>query len=279
MTVLLTGGSGPVGTAITDHLADDYEFVDLNVEPHPDPAVRSVEADVTDYQGIRPHFDDADGVIHLARVRLPDRERSGGQVAAWSDELAANLEGTANVFQAAADADVDRVVFGSSNHVVGMFEYENRPDIYYPDFDLVVDHTAAPRPDSMYGVWKLYGEGIGRMGAAVGDYRFYGLRICNVRGPNRETPADYAEHLVAEGMDPESEEFEHRVRRKQAMWHSRRDLAHMVACCLEDGSVTADVFYGVSDNATRWFDIDHAREVLGYEPKDDGREWNVRAER
>jgi len=275
MKVLLTGGSGPVGTAVTDHLGDDYEFVDLDLDEHPDTAVQRIEADVTDYDAIRPQFSDADAVVHLARARLSEEERAGGQTAAWSDVLAANLEGTANVFRAAAEADVDRLVFGSSNHVVGMYEYLNRPDIYYPGFDLAVDHTVPPRPDSMYGVWKLYGEGIGRMGAATGDYRFYGLRICSVRGPDRETPAEYADHLVAEGWDPDSEEFEHEVRRKQAMWHSRRDLAHLVDCCLRDESVTADVFYGVSDNATRWFDIDHAREVLGYDPQDDGTEWDV----
>jgi hypothetical protein len=59
------------------------------------------------------------------------------------------------------------------------------------------------------------------------------------------------------------------------MWHSRRDLAHLVDCCLRDESVTADVFYGVSDNPTRWFDIEHARDVLGYDPQDDASDWPV----
>lgn len=275
MQVLITGGSGSVGTAITDSLSDSHSFVNLDLEPHPDPGVPTVKADVTDYDAIRPHFDEVDAVVHLARVRLPEVERSGGQTASWSDDLAANLEGTANVFRAAADAGVESILFGSSNHVVGMYEYANKPDIYYPDFDLTVDHTVPPRPDSMYSVWKLYGEGIGRMQALVNDMQFYGLRICNVTGPDRETPVDYAEGLLEDGMDPDSDEFEHEVRRKQAMWHSRRDLAHMVDCCLRDESVSADVFYGVSDNDTRWFDIDHAREVLGYDPQDNGSEWPV----
>lgn len=275
MTVLMTGGSGPVGTAITDHLSDSYSFVNLDVRPHPDPDVRTVEADVTDLDAIRPHFDGVDAVIHLARDEMPDRERAGGRTATWSSHLTANFEGTANVFGAAADAGVDRFVFGSSNHVVGMYEYGNKPDIYYPDFGLTVDHTVPPCPDSMYGVWKTFGEAIGRMCAIVDDMRFYGLRICNVTGPDRETPVDYAEELVEDGMDPDGTEFEHEVRRKQAMWHSRRDLAQLVDCCLRDDSVTADVFYGVSDNATRWFDIDHARDVLGYDPQDDGCEWSV----
>ena len=275
MTVLITGGSGPVGTAIADHLSDQYELVNLDIRSHPHPDVRTVEADATDYDAIRPHFEGVDDVVHLTRVRFPDEEKAGGQTAGWSKELAANLESTANVFRAASEAGVDRFVFGSSNHVVGMYEYLNKPEIYYPGFGLPVDHTVPVRPDSMYGVWKVYGEAIGRMCAAAGGPRFYGLRICNVTGPDRETPVDYAEHLVEEGADPDSAEVEHSVRRKQAMWHSRRDLAHLVDCCLRDESVTADVFYGVSDNPTRWFDIEHARDVLGYDPQDDASDWPV----
>ena len=275
MDVLITGGSGPVGTAITDHLGGDHEFTNLDLRDHPDPDVETVNADMTDYDAIRPHFEGRDAVIHLARVALPEHEKSGGQEASWSDELAANLRGTALVFRAAVDAGVDSVLYGSSNHVVGMYEYQNKPDIYYPDFDLTVDHTVPPRPDSMYAVVKVYGEAIGRMCADANDVRFYGLRICNVTGPDRETPVDYAEHLVADGMDPDGEAFEHEIRRKQAMWHSRRDLAQLVDRCLRDTTVTADVFYGVSDNGTRWFDIDHAREVLGYQPLDDGTNWSV----
>jgi hypothetical protein len=59
------------------------------------------------------------------------------------------------------------------------------------------------------------------------------------------------------------------------MWQSRRDLAHLVDCCLRDESVSFDVFYGVSDNDRRWFDVDHAREVVGYDPEDDGETWDA----
>lgn len=64
------------------------------------------------------------------------------------------------------------------------------------------------------------------------------------------------------------------VRRLKASWTSQRDFAHMLECCLEDDSVTYDVFYAVSGNAARWFDIEHAQAVLGYEPQDDGSEWD-----
>jgi hypothetical protein len=54
----------------------------------------------------------------------------------------------------------------------------------------------------------------------------------------------------------------------KAMWQSRRDFAHQIQCCLDDDEVAYDVFNGVSDNDRRWFAIEHAREVIGYNPQD-----------
>ena len=281
MDVLITGANGPVGTAIVEHLVEDdrYEFTCLDLDDHPDSRVRSVVADVTDYEAIRPHFDGVDAVIDLARASFPDGEQAGEGTTSWSDALAANLEGTTNVYAAAADAGAETVVYASSNHAVGMYEVENAPEIYYPEFDLLVDETVQPRPDSMYGVWKVYGEALGRMCAETNDLRCYALRICNVTGPDRETPRDYAESLIDGGMDPDDEEFRHKVQRKRAMWHSRRDLAHLVDRCLRDDTVEFGVLYGVSDNRSRWFDIENARELLGYDPQDDGDEWEIPGER
>ena len=60
-----------------------------------------------------------------------------------------------------------------------------------------------------------------------------------------------------------------------ATWQSRRDIANLVDCCLRDDTVAFDVFYGVSDNAASWFDIDHARQVVGYDPRDSADEWEA----
>jgi hypothetical protein len=48
----------------------------------------------------------------------------------------------------------------------------------------------------------------------------------------------------------------------------------MVDRCLQDDTVDFDIFYGVSDSDRRWFDIDHARDVLGYAPEDSSEEWD-----
>jgi hypothetical protein len=50
----------------------------------------------------------------------------------------------------------------------------------------------------------------------------------------------------------------------------------MVDRCLWTSDAGFEVFYGVSDNDRRWFDIDHARDVIGYDPRDNGEEWDAR---
>jgi hypothetical protein len=66
------------------------------------------------------------------------------------------------------------------------------------------------------------------------------------------------------------------VARVRATWQSRRDFAHTVDRCLWTSDAGFEVFYGVSDNDRRWFDIDHARDVIGYDPRDNGEEWDAR---
>jgi len=275
MDVLVTGGNGTVGTAILDGLADrpEYSFTNVDIEESDDLPVESVVADIQYYDEIRPHFEGVDAVVHLAYVSNMRRKRHDEAVI-WSRSHVANLQQCASVFRAAIDAGVERFVYASSNHAVGMYEDRFAPDIYEPEFDMRVDHTVPPQPDSMYGVMNVYGELLGRMAAEYHGTRVYAWRICNVAPPHTDTPRAYAERLIEEGADPDSEEYRQSVARKKAMWHSRRDVAHIVDCFLQDDTVEFDIFYGVSDNDARWFDIEHAREVVGYDPADNGAEWD-----
>ena len=266
MDVLLTGAHGTVGTAITDHL--DHDFTPLDREPQSD---ETVVADVAEYDAVRPAFDGRDAVVHLAGYPATD--------ATWEEALTNNVVGTGNVLRAAADAGVDRVVFASSNHVVGMYEREHAPELYRRDYDLTIDHTVPIRPDSYYGSSKACGEAFGRQFAELEELAFYALRIGSVRDPEYDHPYGDAERGVEDGeWERGSEAYERQVARMKCTWQSRRDLAHMVDRCLRteaQGHVPFDVFYGVSANKRRWFDIEHARESIGYEPQDDGEEWDA----
>ncbi|AUV84634.1 NAD(P)-dependent oxidoreductase (plasmid) [Salinigranum rubrum] len=277
MKVLITGGAGTVGTAITDHLADRpaYSFTSLDLDDHSDSNVESVVADVAEYDAIRPHLNKKDAVVHLANTPL-QTGHSRDRTIEWTEAHGKNIRIHANVMRAAVDAGVESVIWASSNHAVGMYEVANAPDIYFPDSDLIVDHTVQPRPDSVYGAEKLYGEGLGRLAAESHRVRFYALRICTVCDREYDHPFGHAEAGVDRGdWERDSDEYAMQVARIRGMWHSRRDHAHLVECCLEDDSVEFDVFYGVSDNDRRWFDIDHAREVLGYDPQDNGETWEA----
>jgi nucleoside-diphosphate-sugar epimerase len=276
MDVLITGGAGTVGTAITDHLADreEYDVTSIDRKPHPDPNVESIEGDVTDRDHVLAAAEGKDALIHLAYVPL-DVGHDTDRTIRWSEKHASTNKMAVNAFDAAVEAGVDSVVFASSNHAVGMYEVQNAPDIYFGDVDVTVDHTVPSRPDSMYGTGKVYGEGLGRLAAEAHDLSVYNLRICSVRPPEYDHPYGDAERGVDNGhFERDSEAYEEQVARQMCMWHSRRDLAHQVDCCLQDDSVDFDIFYGVSDNERRWFDIDHARETIGYDPQDSAEEWD-----
>jgi NAD+ dependent glucose-6-phosphate dehydrogenase len=268
--ILLTGAFGRVGTAIIDHLTekDSYDFTYLNRSDRDD--YETVVADVSNYDEIRPAFEDKDAVIHLAGY--PETDGS------WKETLENNIIGMYNTLEAAKDAGVPKFIFGSTNHVVGMYEVEFAPEIYEQDFDLTIDRTSPRRPDSYYGSSKSFDEDLGRY--YVENYeapeQFYSLRICTVRDERYDHPYGDAEHGVDDGRwERGSDQYEEQVARMKAMWQSRRDLAHQVECCLQDDDVEYDVFYGVSDNDRRWFDIDHGRKVIGYEPQDNGEEWDA----
>jgi nucleoside-diphosphate-sugar epimerase len=267
MRVLVTGASGRVADGIKNHLEGDpaYEFVYLDREDGPD--VDHV-ADVADYEAIRPAFDDVDAVIHLAAYPTTD--------GTWEQVLNSNIIGTRNVLEAAADAGVSDFVFASSIHAAGMWEEENKPDVYDIDDDVAVTVDDQERPDSYYGVSKAYGEDIGRYYVEQREFpeQFYAIRIASIRAGKYDNPYGDAELGVEQGdWERGSEEYVTQVKRLKGTWLSLRDFAQILECCFEDEEVEWGAFFGTSENDRSWFDIEHTKEVLGYEPRDRAEDW------
>jgi nucleoside-diphosphate-sugar epimerase len=247
--ILVTGAEGVIGSAVRQHLAGRYELTSLTLTAQEFP---SHVADVSDLESIRPAFEGVDAVVHLAA--------SASLEASWDDVLRNNIVGTYNVFEAARLAGVSRVVFASSNHVVGMYELDGAPALYDPEDERSYDHEAEIRPDSLYGVSKAYGEALGRMYVERHGLRVFCLRIGAVRANDDPTAptANPLIHLDAEG----------RRNRLRAVWLSQRDCAELIARCLDVGDVSWAVVYGVSRNPRRFWDLAHGRELLGWEPRD-----------
>lgn len=283
--VLLTGPFGEAGEALRRYLVDkeNYEFTFLDLRDHPD--YETHVANVADYEAIRPAFDGQDAVIHLAA-----QSDAGAE---FEEIVEPNIVGTYNVLKAAADAEVRKFIFASSQRVMGLYEEDHAPELYEEDYPLLLDHETLPMPDGYYGASKLFGENVCRTYARREGYpkQCFALRISSVRTERYDHPYGDAERGVERGSgdavsgdeawDPSqtgswergSEEYERMVKRLKASWTSQRDFAHLIECCLEDETVTYDLFYAVSDNAGRWFDTQHAKDVVGYDPQDDGSTW------
>lgn len=240
--VLLTGALGRVGTAILGGIGPDYEWRLLDRRPPEDPEGREViVADVTDDAAMREAVDGVGAVIHLAGDPRPD--------AAWDSVLSNNIDGTQTVFEAAVDAGVDRVAFASSNHAVGHYEPGRTPTVYRASGSFQLDGSELPRPSNLYGMSKAAGELLGRYYHDEYDVSVVCVRIGNLAEDS--PPPDYE--------------------RGQAMWLSYRDCAHLFDRCLK-ADYGYEIVYGISDNDRKFYSLDRARRVLGYDPQDNSAE-------
>jgi len=242
--VLLTGASGRVGQAILGGIADDYEWRLLDREPPADDdGYDYVVADVTDEDAVRDAMEGVGAVVHLAGDPRPE--------APWDSVLRNNIDGTQVVFEAAVDAGVEKVAFASSNHAVGHYETERKPDLYRVGDDFRLDGTELPRPSNLYGVSKAAGEVLGRYYHDEHDLSVVCVRIGNLT--KGHPPIDYE--------------------RGQAMWLSYRDCAHLFDRCLQ-ADYDYEIVYGISDNDRKYYSLERAKEVLGYDPQDNSAEYD-----
>jgi NAD+ dependent glucose-6-phosphate dehydrogenase len=252
-TVLVTGMSGLIGGVVRGQLEDNYSLRALNRS-----AVEGVEthqASIRDYDAMRPAFDGVDIVVHLAAV--------AEVYAPWEDLLQTNVIGTRNVFEAAKEAGVQRVVFASSGSTIAAIEreepYKALSEGRYEDLPQswpMMTKTSELRPWGVYGASKVWGEALARHYVDDFDMSILCLRIGVVNAENRPTQP-----------------------RHFPTWCSQRDIARMVELCVEaPAELKYDIFYVVSNNRYGYRDISHAREVLGFVPQDSADDYLDEAE-
>jgi nucleoside-diphosphate-sugar epimerase len=232
-TVLLTGASGNLGRKLRAAWGDRYDLICLDKATGDDPEI--IAADLAVAEGAwMDLFDEADVVVHLAAN--PD------EFASWEELERPNLDALANVFNAALRAGIGRIVFASSNHVMGGYQ-----DLG----DEPISVTLPPKPDGPYGGAKLAGERLGISLAKIFSLSFVALRIGWVQ-PGENLPATLP-HPWA-----------------RAMWLSNADfvrlLTRAVDAELEDGECV--VVNGMSDNPGMRWSLAEAAERLGFTPTD-----------
>lgn len=223
--LLITGGAGGVARALRPELrAAGLRLRLFDRVPVPDPLAGEevVVGSLADTALLEGAMQGVQGVLHLAGCTSD---------AGWEAQVADSMLGSIQLFEAARAAGVPRVIYASSNHVVGMYPRSRR-----------IAEQALPRPDSRYGVAKAFGESLGAFFADK-----YGLGVLCIRiGNVGDVPVD---------------------RRRLSIWISPRDLAQLVLIGLHHAELGFRVVYGVSDNARSFYEATEAR-ALGYRPAD-----------
>jgi uronate dehydrogenase len=233
--ILVTGAAGRIGTVLRSALSRQCKLLRLSdIAPlgPPRPGEEVVPCDLADAAGVARLCEGIDAVVHLGGV---------ANEAPWPDILRGNISGPINVYEGARLAGVDRIIFASSNHAIGMHPAGR-----------TLDSASPVRPDSRYGLSKAFGEDL----AALYAYK-HGIRsLCLRIGTFLEKPNN---------------------QRSLSTWLSHGDFLRLITVGLT-ADYTFEIVYGVSNNRRSWWDNAAARR-LGYEPQDDAEEYAPEVER
>ena len=268
MKVVVTGGSGKTGRWVVRDLRESGHDV-TNVDWTHDGSAHGMclVADLTDPGQTQELIVGADAVVHLAAIPAPG-------IRSEAETFRINTLSTYNVFAAAVAASVERVVWASSETVLGL-PFDTPPQ-FAP-----IDETIEPRPESSYSLSKLMGEQMAAQFARRTGLPFVGLRFSNIMEPD-----DY-QAFPGFWDDP--------LLRKWNLWGyvDVRDVGNAIRLGLTSDIEGAEIFVVAAADTVMTRDsadlmaevypdvpmtrgvvgretllaIDRAREQLGYEPE------------
>ena len=234
--LLLTGAAGGLGRVLRESLKPFTRQLRLSDIADLAPASSSQEeiqlCDLADKAAVDALVQGCDAIVHLGGISV---ERP------FEEILEANIRGVFNLYEAARRHGVQRVVFASSNHVIGFYPQTQR-----------LDTTVPHRPDGYYGLSKAFGEDLANF-----YFDRYGIETVSIRiGSSFTEPRD---------------------RRMLSTWLSYRDLTELVRRSLITPQVGHTVVYGASDNPAGWWDNAGARH-LGFVPQDSSEVFRAKVE-
>lgn len=271
--ILVTGGSGRLGTYVVDRLKQKHVVTVLDITPPKASDVRYLSVSITDLAALTEALKGIDAIVHLAAVPNP---RTSTPQACFT----VNTQGTWTILQAAKDAGVKRVVVASSDAATGL---HYNPKNWAPQY-LPVDEAHPLRPSEVYSLTKEITESICRCFAVRGK-----VEVLAIRPGHIVFELEYPE-LPTRGSDVQNYHLWGFVAPEDVAqgFDLALDLTDGTYDCIFIGGAdglnerpTLEMFkerfgyepvvrkpeiYAALPNAGV-FDISHAREKLGYEPR------------
>ena len=228
--IVLTGAAGRLGGYLRKPLAAKCEtLISTDIAPLTDSLIKGesfVQADLADYAKMAEIIKGADMVVHFGGH--PDEKR-------FEDILHANIIGCYNIWQAAHEAGVRRIVYASSIHAVGLHPKTTAINIHTPH-----------RPDSYYGLAKCFAEDMAKLYWDKKGLEAVCLRILSCANVTNS--------------------------RALGSWLSYDDLIHLVERAVDTPTTGFAVIYGVSNNDRSPVDNSGAS-FLGYRPRDNAEQF------
>jgi len=172
--VCVTGAAGKAGrAAVTELRANGHEVVATDLVTATVPTVGPIlQADLTEYGQAVEVLHGVDAVVHLANIPAPGRFTP-------AVTLNRNLAMNANIFLAAAQLGLRRVVWASSETTLGLPFDTATPPRYAP-----VDEEHYPHPTTTYALSKVASETMAEQIAGWSGIPFVALRFSNIMGPD-----------------------------------------------------------------------------------------------
>jgi uronate dehydrogenase len=233
--VLLTGAAGGLGKVLRPGLKPHAKVLrvsDREVLGAAQAGEEVVHCELADKAGVERLVEGCDAIVHFGGISTEGR---------FEPILQANIVGVFNIYEAARHHGVKRVVFASSNHVVGFYRQTD-----------VLDADVPMRPDGLYGVSKCFGESLSSF-----YHDRHGIETACLRiGSSFPEPRD---------------------RRMLSTYLSYADLVELVRACLYAPRVGHTVIYGVSDNKVTWWDNSKAGHI-GFKARDSSEKFRSRVE-
>jgi nucleoside-diphosphate-sugar epimerase len=229
--ILITGPGGRVGTHLVPLMREHFALRLFDSKPlQAHGDDEVIQGDIRDFAAVRKACEGMNAMIHLAAI--PDEDEFYGRL------LPMNLEGVYTAFEAARQAGVKRVIFTSTGQTV----------LFYPKGEWITPDMPA-RPWTVYACTKMFGEALARYYSDKHGMSMIVIRLCYFQ--NYDSPI-----LRAKGDI-------------QREWCSPRDLTQLLTKTLCAKDLPFAIFFGVSNNTGRFWDISNAQKLVGYEPQDD----------